>query len=558
MVQTILEQVFLMCGGLMLLMFGMNFMGANLQKAAGGKIKKWLNKVTNNRIAGVGIGMGVTALIQSSAATTVMLVGFVNIGMLTMAQAATVIMGANIGTTITAQIVALESVNLFDVTAIFSLLAGVGFICSLVAKKKMVRVVGRIFMGLGMIFLGLEFMSSSVKVLIDEVPSITKVFSAVKNPVLLLIIGIVFTALIQSSSTVTSIVIVLAGTTSGAGIPVLGLVQAMYITLGSNIGTCITAILSAMGTDVNARRTAVIHLLFNVIGCCIVLVPLLIWQNEIAKAMVSLSGTNIQRQIANFHTIFNVVVTLCLLPFTKGLVFLATKIVKDKKGVKVAGENRLQYLDPLILETPMVAVGLVKSEIIHMGSLAFKNYERAVNSLVEAEEDVVEEFNKTEDDINFLNREISSYLVKIIASDINTQDKKTLSTYYRVISDIERIGDYAENLMEYGDRMREENLQFSDDAKKEIMQVFEDSRALYLDVMYTFDTRSLDRMPAIIEIEERVDGAKDRMGNAHIDRLNQGLCTPVTGAMYLSTANNMERIADHMVNVANSVARNNA
>ncbi len=558
MVQTVLEQVFLMCGGLMLLMFGMNFMGANLQKAAGGKIKKWLNKVTNNRIAGVGIGMGVTALIQSSAATTVMLVGFVNIGMLTMAQAATVIMGANIGTTITAQIVALESVNLFDVTAIFSLLAGVGFLCSLVAKKKMMRVVGRIFMGLGMIFLGLEFMSTSVKVLIDEVPSITKVFSAVKNPILLLLIGVIFTALIQSSSTVTSIVIVLAGTVSGEGIPVLGLVQAMYITLGSNIGTCITAILSAMGTDVNARRTAVIHLLFNVIGCCIVLIPLLIWQNEIAKGMVALSGANIQRQIANFHTIFNVVVTLCLLPFTKGLVFLATKLVKDKKGAKTTGENRLQYLDPLILETPMVAVGLVKSEIIHMAGLAFKNYERAVNTLVETEEDVVEEFNKTEDDINYLNREISSYLVKIIASDINTQDKKTLSTYYRVISDIERIGDYAENLMEYGDRMREESLQFSDDAKKEIMQVFEDSRNLYADVMYTFETRSLDRMSAIIEMEDRVDGAKDRMGNAHIDRLNQGLCTPVTGAMYLSTANNMERIADHMVNVANSVARNNA
>lgn len=558
MVQTVLEQVFLMCGGLMLLMFGMNFMGANLQKAAGGKIKKWLNKVTNNRIAGVGIGMGVTALIQSSAATTVMLVGFVNIGMLTMAQAATVIMGANIGTTITAQIVALESVNLFDVTAIFSLLAGVGFLCSLIAKKKMVRVVGRIFMGLGMIFLGLEFMSASVKVLIDEVPSITKVFSAVKNPILLLFIGVIFTALIQSSSTVTSIVIVLAGTTSATGVPVLGLVQAMYITLGSNIGTCVTAILSAMGTDVNARRTAMIHLLFNVIGCCIVLIPLLIWQNQIAKAMVSLSGTNIQRQIANFHTIFNVVVTLCLLPFTKCLVFLATKLVKDKKGASATGENRLQYLDPLILETPMVAVGQVKSEIIHMAGLAFKNYERAVNTLVESEDDVVEEFNKTEEEINFLNREISSYLVKIIASDINTQDKKTLSTYYRVISDIERIGDYAENLMEYGDRMREENLQFSDDAKKEIMQVFEDSRALYLDVMYTFETRSLDRMPAIIEIEDRVDGAKERMGNAHIDRLNQGLCTPVTGAMYLSTANNMERIADHMVNVANSVARNNA
>ena len=548
MTQTIFEQVFLMLGGIMVFMYGMSFMGSNLEKAAGGKMKKWMSKISNKRLAGVGIGAGVTAIIQSSAATTVMLVGFVNIGLMTLTQAATIIMGANIGTTITAQLVSLEGLNLFDVTAIASVVAAAGFIVTLVSKNKTRQRGGRILMGLGMLFLGLKIMSESVGILVDEVPAFTEIFLKVSNPILLLLIGILVTAIIQSSSAITGILIILAG--SGA----ITLEMAIFVTLGSNIGTCVTALISTIGTGVNAKRTAVIHLLFNVIGVLIVLAPALIWKTQIANALATISGSSVQRQIANFHTIFNILTTLVLLPFVNVLVKIASFIVPEKKTKdETIADSRLKYLDPHILETPPIAVGQVKKEIIHMADTAFQNYTAAVTTLVDGNYDRIDEIEKTEDDINYLNQQIATYLVKIIASEISTRDKNILSSYYHVISDIERIGDYAENIVEYSVRLRDENLEFSDDAKKEVLSVYENTKKLYEDVMYTFETRNLDKMEEINEVEDRIDDAKTAMSEAHIERLNKGVCTPVTGALYLSTASNLERIADHMVNIAVSV-----
>ena len=548
MTQTIFEQVFLMLGGIMVFMYGMSFMGSNLEKAAGGKMKKWMSKISNNRLAGVGIGAGVTAIIQSSAITTVMLVGFVNIGLMTLTQAAAIIMGANIGTTITAQIVSLEGLNLFDTTAIASVVAAAGFIVTLVSKNKTRQRGGRILMGLGMLFIGLRVMSSAINVLVDEVPAFTQIFLKVSNPLLLLVIGIIVTALIQSSAAITGILIILAG--SGA----ITLEMAIFVTLGSNIGTCVTALISTIGTGVNAKRTAVIHLLFNLTGVLLVIVPVLVWRTQIANALATISGPSIQRQIANFHTVFNLLTTLVLLPFVNVLVKIASFIVPEKKTKdETVADSRLKYLDPHILETPPIAVGQVKKEIIHMADTAFQNYTAAVTTLVDGNYDRIDEIEKTEDDINYLNQQIATYLVKIIASEISTRDKNILSSYYHVISDIERIGDYAENIVEYSVRLRDENLEFSDDAKKEVLSVYENTKKLYEDVMYTFETRNLDKMEEINEVEDRIDDAKTAMSEAHIERLNKGVCTPVTGALYLSTASNLERIADHMVNIAVSV-----
>lgn len=547
-VQTILEELFLMLGGIVVFMFGMKMMGSNLEKAAGNNMRNLLGKITNNRLVGVGIGAGVTAIINSSAATTVMLVGFVNIGLMTLKQAAAVIMGANIGTTITAQIVSLQSFNLFDINAIFSLVAAVGFFMSM-SKKDGVKRGGLILFGLGMIFIGLRVMSISVNAVMDEVPSVTDIFKKVDNVFLLLLVGIVFTALIQSSSAVTGIVIVFAG--SG----ILSLQMALFITLGSNVGTCITAMLASIGTSTNAKRTAIIHLLFNVIGCLIVFVPLYIWQDAIAVALEKISGSSVERQIANFHTLFNIAVTLILLPFINLLVTLAVKIIPEKKTGAKSKEKQLLFLDDRILETPPIAVAQIKREILNMADISFDNYKLAAEMLINAKTDKIAEIKGTEEVINYFNKELTEYLVKISSLDISDRDEKLLGTYYHVISDIERIGDYAENLMEDAEKMKKDEVAFSEQAREELDGMCAKIDKLYCDTIEIFDTGNTEKMNELNAIEDEIDEAKSVLSEAHIERLNKGQCTPASGAIYLSVASNLERIADHMVNIAYSVKK---
>lgn len=553
----IIYPVFMLLGGLAVFMYGMKIMSDSLEELGGSKMRTLLGKVSNNRFAGVGIGAGVTAIIQSSSATTVMLVGFVNVGLLTLLQATPIIMGANIGTTITAQIASLGSFSdIIDVTAILALSACVGvFLCTF-SKKPKVQKSGIIIAGLGMLFIGMYLMSDSMTGL-KESGIIDNILGGVNDPFLLLLIGTIFTAIIQSSSAATGIVITLLGT------GLLDPAPALFIVFGTNIGTCITAMLASIGTSTNAKRTAIIHLLFNVIGCLIVMIPFVVLHyigkgaviGDIMKILAF--GSELPaRQIANFHTIFNVLVTLMLLPFTKWLVYLAQKIVPDKKvkeTTEIKSGTQLEYLDDLILKTPPIAVAQVKKEVTAMCNLARENLATSIDAIINQDENKVEVVKKNEERIDFLNREITKYLVKISTLNISANDEKFLGSLYHVVSDTERIGDYADNFAEYVNRMKQSNLAFSQDAIEDIQDMYSKVDLLFRDSIYAFENRDVNMLEEVTRREQSIDDMKSKMMDAHIERLNKGLCNAEIGSIYYSLASSLERVADHLTNVAFSI-----
>lgn len=544
----IIENVFYLLGGVAVMMFGMRVMSSNLEKVAGNNMKKLLGKMTTNRFAGVGVGAVVTAIINSSTATTVMLVGFVNIGLMTLNQACAVIMGANIGTTITAQIMSLSGVGAFNVSSVFALIALVGLVFIMIFKNDKLNKTGFILMGIGLIFIALQVVSVSVPYLIyknpkageaerELYPFFRTLFNGNMFPLLLMLIGIVLTALVHSSAAITGILIALGSAIS--------MKTAMFIILGSNIGTCVTALVSSMGTSTNAKRTAVIHLLFNVFGAVLFIAPIWIWGNEIAGILAHLGGGT-SRQIANFHTIFNILTTVLLLPFLNLIVKLATKIIPESKS-----EQKVRtYIDDRLLETPVIAVSQVKKEIIEMADLARSNLDRSLDQLLSGDYSGEEEMKETEVLINLKNKEIAKFLTKLMSCELSKRDDMAISTYFHVITDLERVGDYAENIMEYSDRMRELELKFSKSATEEITtcktlldDLFEKSMKAFTDVDY-------DLLSAVDEVEEKIDDVTMQMENSHIQRLKDGECSPEVGSIFLQAASNMERIGDHMTNVA--------
>lgn len=541
--------IFFMLGGIAVLMFGMKVMGNNLEQVAGNNMKKMLGKMTTNRFAGVGVGAIVTAIINSSTAVTVMIVGFVNIGLMNLLQATAVIMGANIGTTITAQILSLSGSGSggFDVAAIASLLAAIGMVMTFIKSEK-IKKIGNILLGIGLIFVGLKVMGLAVNGIIYEdgelTPLFTNIFSKDHFPLLLILIGIVLTALVHSSAAITGILIALG--------PAISFNNAVFIILGSNIGTCITSLVSSIGTTTNAKRTAVIHLLFNFIGCLICIAPIWIWGNEIASFMASISGTSREREIANFHTIFNCLTTLILLPFIKPLTIVAQKIIPEKKDVKL-DKNALTYIDERLLETPAVAVGNVKYEILKMSSLAKENINIAMNMLLDPKYDEKELFVTNENALNFLNRGITAYLTKLMGKDLVRMDEKKVGSYYHVVSDMERVGDYAENIVEYSAKLREEGLEMSDDAKKELTEVLDAVNELFVVADEALDKRDTSLLERVDEIEEKIDNYDKNLEEYHIGRVKKGLCSAEVGSIYLQTVSNLERIGDHITNMAFSI-----
>lgn len=544
----VLENVFFLLGGMAMMLFGMHVMGNNLERVAGNNLKKLLGKMTSNRFAGVGVGAAVTSIIQSSAATTVMLVGFVNVGLMTLTQATSVIMGANIGTTITAQLLSLTGVG-FDAAAYAALIAAVGAIMGLFIKNDKVNKVGYILLGVGMIFIGLEVMSMSVNALIyneegELKPIFEYLFATDHFPIVLIAIGLVFTALIQSSSAVTGILVALSS--------VLKFQNAAFIILGSNIGTCITALLSSIGTSTNAKRTALIHLLFNVFGCLIVLAPLWIWGQQIEDFIVMISGPYPTRQIANFHTIFNVLTTIVLLPFVKWIVCLATKIIRPKKNEE---ENpmRFMFIDERLLDTPPIAVNNTKKEIVRMFGIAKENIDLAVAMLVDGKYDNATEIRTNEETVNFLNRNITAYLTALSGKDLTLQDEKKVGSYYHVVTDVERVGDYAENIMEYALRLKDEGIDFSQTAKEELKEVADTVDNLYEAAVKAFDERDLAVLHKVDELEEMIDQFNVELEGKHIERLKKEECSAQVGSVYLQTVSNLERVGDHMTNVAFSI-----
>lgn len=566
---SIINNMLLLFGGVAAFIVGMNVMGSNLEKAAGKPMRRLMGKATKNRFRGVATGAAVTAIVTSSSATTVMIVGFVNVGLMTLTQAASVIMGANIGTTITAFITAISTAgNELSITSVFAFVAFVGVLMAMISKNDKVKRVGAIFQGLGLIFIGMNVMSGSMGGLMAEyiidgdTAVVNPIAAAVKDMftaiglgkdvltweiIVLFLLGALLTGLVQSSAAITAIVISLAS--SG----LISLPMAMFIVLGTNVGTCVTALLSSLGTTVNARRTAVVHLLFNIIGSIIFIIPLSFpaVSGGIAKGLQTLIP-DISWQIAVFHMLFNVLTTAILIGFVNYLVKLACLLVPDGKKTEPA-EDENETLDKRLLKTPAIAVGQTRKQILKMGATAFSNYKLSLDMLLSGDMSQREKFAETETNINAMHKYIVSFLIQLSLQEISEVDEKKISSFYHVASDIERIGDYAENIVEYAEKIKEDGVDFSEHAKDEIREMDLHITNLYKYVCEVFSGSDLKYLPDVEREEQETDRMNNVMQQSHLRRMNEGRCSPEAGALFLQLAVNMERIGDHMHNIAVSV-----
>jgi len=483
-----------------------------------------------------------------------MTIGFVNAGIISLAQAATIIYGANIGTTVTAQIVALGMFGDGGVstTVIFSAFAGLGAFLAIFSKADKWKTIGGILAGFGMLFVGLSLMSGSMKdfAALDGV----KVFLAkISNPILLVLIGALFTAIIQSSSVMTSIALAMCVT------GLITLDQGIFLTMGSNIGSCIVAIIAGVTSGTNAKRTALIHLLFNCSGVVVFLI--LGWILTLASGG-SLSFGSIfngmfpgapQTQLAMFHTVFNVLTVAFMLPLTGAVVNLVMKAVPEKEVPQTAA-FRLHCVDQNMLRTPPLAVEQTKNEILRMSELAMLNFDRSLSIITTQDFTERHTFDDTEEEINFINRELIDFIVKLSAKrGLSDHDHKYLSTTFRTVRDLERVGDYAENIVEYADGLHSQGDKFSDNALYEISQLKILVHNLYDKAVEAYKNENLSALEDANKIEDMIDDYAKKMEDCHIERLGSGACTPNTGAHYLELSSDTERIADHLINFAKSI-----
>ena len=438
--QIQISDILLLLAGLGVFLVGMKLMSDSMETLANNRLRSLLNSVTNNKWKGVGVGAATTAIIQSSSATTVMTVGFVNAGVLTLTQAVPIIMGANIGTTITAQLAALQN---FPITEYITLLVIIGAFMSILGKKDKTRTLGIIFSGLGLLFIGLDLMSSSMSAM-KESTFFSETLQAITNPFLLILIGTVFTAIVQSSSAVTGILVSM----TASGIIIGGGGNAiLYVILGTNIGTCVTAILSSIGANTNGKRTAIIHLMFNVIGAIIFLIVLLCWPAFYDQVLVGLFPDASTTQIAMFHTMFNVVTTLLLLPFSSFLVKLSKIIVKDKKGD--SDELRCKFIDERFLHTPAIAVAQTIKEVGNTLRVSKQALDLSINSFTSRDYSKLDKFDDLKKQIKFYVNKTTKYLVDVSSEQLSYQDEKTIGSLYHALTDVERVTDLADNIKRY-------------------------------------------------------------------------------------------------------------
>ncbi len=541
----LVESLIWLLAGVGIFIVGMNFLSDSLEKSAGGGMKKLFSKISNNRFSGVGIGAAVTAIIQSSSATSVMVIGLVNAGVMSLMQATPIIMGANIGTTVTGLLVALKN-DYFNMAMYFLAFAGVmmGF-----CKKEKIKLVGSLFCGLGLIFVGLNIMSSEEAFgspLVEEM--FTNIFSAVRFPLLLILIGVIFTALIQSSSAATGIVITMVGT------GILSLDLALFIVLGANIGTCVTALLATIGANVNSKRVALIHFAFNVIGTAVFAAVLWIFRDPIIGALTSMfPGSEpiaLQMRVSAFHVIFNVTTTVLLLPFVKQLVKCSCHVIKDKKAEKES--LALKYVDKRLLSMPPVALVQVKKEMDYMLGLVEKNIALSFVAIDKGSAEMSDEIAKNEAVIDFTNSELTKFLIEL-SVDVEQSDERVIGSYFHVLNDLERIGDHAENFHEIGTEMLGKGIAFSDTARKGIAAMRGDIMRMFEISKDAFENIRSERLPMLTELEEGVDVKKDALIASHFDRLAEGNCSIDVSPYYSSLVLGLERVADHLVNVGYSI-----
>lgn len=548
---AIMTSLLTLLAGIGVFLIACQMMSSNLEAASSERLKKLFSKASNSKLMGVGIGALGTAAIQSSGATTVMTIGFVNAGIISLSQAATIIYGANIGTTITAQIVALGMFggNSLSTSVIFSAFAGLGAFLSLFAKKSGPKTLGGILAGFGLLFVGLELMSGSMEAF-AALDGVKTFLSGIGNPVLLVLLGAVLTAIIQSSSVMTSIALAMVVT------GLIGIDQGIYLTLGSNIGSCVVAVIAGVASGTNAKRTALIHLLFNCTGVVIfMLAALLLGWFDISYGSVfaRLFPSAPQVQLAMFHTFFNTTTVVLMLPLTGALVGLVSKLIPERT-IRQNVEFSLHYVDENMLRTPPVAVSQVKREILRMADIAMENVDRALYMAVELDFAGRSAFERDERQLNFINRALVNYVVVLSGrSGLGEKDRSYLSGTYRNIRDLERIGDYAENIVEYATILADSAQQFSDDAKYEISQMKTLLHQLFDKAIDAYQNENFTALDKANVIEEEIDDYTKRMEEGHIARMEKGICTPSVGAQYLELSSNAERIADHLINLAKSI-----
>ena len=553
-----IETVIFMFAAIGALLLGFELLSSNITKLCHTSLKKLFNKTQNKAIIGVGIGAIATAIMQSSGATTVMVVGFVNTGLINLAQATALIMGANIGTTITAQLAALSS---FDFGAYAILTAGLGAFITMLGKKDRTKTIGNALTGFGILFLGLECMSLAIKnpdsngnlVVYDTIKNVLQNVNGTGAWIILFLLGIILTALVQSSSLITTIIIQLvgAGIYIGAGYDATCLTNnVLFLILGSNIGSCVTALMSSMGAGTNAKRASVIHLLFNTFGSILFAVLLLLWPNFMEVTFVKwFKGES--TQIAMFHTFFNTICTLIFLPFISVFVKTSTALVREKEAKKEV--HRLIYIDDRILTTPSVAVHQVRKELALMYSKSVEALNISIDAFLNKDDEKREVVDERIEELEFTNKQIIEFMVKLTNENLAFEDECTLSSFHRTLNDILRIAEIGDNVCKYTKYMVKHELEFSSNVMVQLGFMKNKINLLYAQTDEIFMTKNLNKMNLADALEEEVDQMRKDLIDDHFDRLNRGECKPQNSGVFVNLVNNLERAADHMIYIAYSV-----
>lgn len=527
-------------GGLGMFLYGMNVMGDGLQKAAGEKLKKIIEMLTTNRIMGVLVGTLVTAIIQSSSATTVMTIGFVNAGIMSLQQAVGVIMGANIGTTVTAQLVS------FNIEKYAPIAIGIGMVFWFFTKKKNIKNISEILIGFGILFVGMNFMKEAAA----PVSEMSQVHDAMlylsKNPVLGILAGFLITGIIQSSSASIGILIVLA---SQGLLPITAALPVLY---GDNIGTCVTSLLSTIGASRNARRAAIMHLCFNVIGTLLFIIVL---SKPIIALVTSIDPTNVPRQIANAHTLFNVVNVIVLLPFSTYLVKLATKLVPYTEDEDLENIHTTKFLDERILETPSIALSNTVDEVIRMASRSTRSLNSAYDAVKTFSHEKREKTFEYERMINTLQLDITNYLFALSNRNLSDIERIKADVLFHIVNDIERVGDHADNIAEISQFMEDKKVIFTEDARNELDTIFELASKNFYDSITALKTSDFELAATITEREREINILEQNARNSHMARLHAGTCSVEAGIYFLDIISNLERISDHSINITEELGR---
>nr|WP_279310895.1 MULTISPECIES: Na/Pi cotransporter family protein [unclassified Romboutsia] len=531
-----------MMGGLGLFLYGMNLMADGLQKSAGEKLKKIVELLTSNVLMGVIVGALVTAIIQSSSATTVMVVGFVNAGIMTLPQAIGVIMGANIGTTITAQLVSLDLVGLAPMAL------GVGIILYLFSSKPKVKTIAEIFIGFGILFTGMDFMKEAVAPLKEFSGFTNALVSFGHNPILGILLGFGITAIVQSSSASMGMLLALASE------GILPLSSALPILYGENIGTCVTSLISSIGASKNAKRAATMHLTFNVIGT---LVFMLLLSKPITMVVTHLDPNDVSRQIANAHTLFNITNVILLLPFSKLIVKLTMKLVPEKED-EIEERKTVKFLDERILETPSIALSNTIKETLRMGEKAKKALICSMEGVLEMSDAKIKKAFNEEIKINELQKAILSFLLKLSKTTLNDDSREGVDYLFNTVNDIERIGDHAENIAELSEIILTKELKLSDECKGELTEIYNKVLSTYTYALESLESNNVDLALRVVKMEEQVDIMEKVCRQNHMKRLDESVCTIDNGVVYLDIVSNLERISDHSVNIAQQVIKANS